>query len=116
MTFKLAYFAREEVVRPHPRAHALDAAKRNITVLCDEPLLRETGVADNEISTLLATISRTEMMTGGNRAALRARRRARFFKPAIGYRNAATSVQRDYCLTITVSAEEGRNTCLILSI
>ena len=85
MTLKLAYCAREVVVSPHSRAHAFYAAKRNLTVLCDEPLLRETGVADNKISTLLATIPRTEMMTGGNRAALWARRRARFFKPATGY-------------------------------
>ena len=82
---KLAYLAREVVVSPHPRAHALYADKRNLTLLCDEAFLRETGVADDVISTLLAAIPRTEIMTAGNRDALWAKRRQLFFKPAAGY-------------------------------
>ena len=82
---KLAYLAREVVVSPHPRAHALYADKRNLTLLCDEAFLRETGVADDAISTLLAAIPRTEIMTAGNRDALWAKRRQLFFKPAAGY-------------------------------
>ena len=82
---KLAYLAGEVVVSPHPRAHALYADKRNLTLLCDEAFLRETGVADEVISTLLAAIPRTEIMTVGNRDALWAQRRALFFKPAAGY-------------------------------
>lgn len=82
---KLAYLAGEAVVSPHPRAHALYADKRNLTLLCDEAFLRETGVADDAIATLLTAIPRTEIMTAGNREALWAKRRELFFKPAAGY-------------------------------
>ena len=82
---KLAYLAREVVVSPHPRAHALCADKRNLALLCDEAFLRETGVADDVASTLLAAIPRTEIVTSGNRDALWAKRRQHFFKPAAGY-------------------------------
>ncbi len=82
---KLAYLAREVVVSPHPRAHALYADKRNLSLLCGEAFLRETGSADDAISTLLAGIPRTEIMTAENREALWAKRRELFFKPAAGY-------------------------------
>ena len=82
---KLAYLAREVVVSPHPRAHALYADKRNLTLLCDEAFLRDTGVADDTISTLLAAIPRTEIVTAGNRNELWEKRRELFFKPAAGY-------------------------------
>ena len=82
---KLAYLAGEVVVSPHPRAHALYADKRNLTLLCDEAFLRESGIADNAVSTLLAATPRTEIMTAGNRDALWAKRRDLFFKPAAGY-------------------------------
>ena len=73
------------MVSPHPRAHALYADKRNLTLLCNEVFLRETGIADDAVSTLLAAIPRTEIMTAGNRDALWAQRRTLFFKPAAGY-------------------------------
>ena len=82
---RLAYLAREVVVSPHPRAHALYADKRNLTLLCDEAFLRETGVADEVVATLLAAIPRTGIMTAENRDALWAQRRELFFKPAAGY-------------------------------
>ncbi len=82
---RLAYLAGEVVVSPHPRAHALYADKRNLTLLCDEAFLRETGVAEGAISTLLAAIPRTEIMTPANREAMWAQRRELFFKPAAGY-------------------------------
>ena len=82
---KGAYLAREVVVSPHPRAHALYADKRNLTLLCDAAFLHETGVADEVASTLLAAIPRTEIMTAANRDALWAKRRDLFFKPAAGY-------------------------------
>ncbi len=82
---KLAYLADEVVFSPHPRGHALYADKRNLTLLCDGAFLREAGVADDEIATLLAAIPRTESMTTANRDALWAWRRKLFFKPAAGY-------------------------------
>ena len=80
-----AYLAGEVVVSPHPRAHALYADKRNLTLLCDEAFLRATGISAATASTLLAGIPHTEVMTPANRDALWARRRQLFFKPAAGY-------------------------------
>ena len=82
---KLAYLGGEVVVSPHPRAHALYADKRNLTLLCDEVFLRGTGVADDAIATLLAAVPNTQIMTDANRDALWAKRRRLFFKPAAGY-------------------------------
>ena len=85
-----AYLAGEVVVSPHPRAHALYADKRSLTVLCDEAFLRATGVSAAAASALPAGIPRTEVMTPSNRAALWATRRQLFFKPAAGYGSKAT--------------------------
>jgi hypothetical protein len=79
---KLAYLAREVVVSPHPRAHALYADKRNLTLLCNEAFLGKTGIADEVISMLLTAIPRTSIMTPGIREALWSQRREHFFKPA----------------------------------
>ena len=87
---KSAYLACEVVVSPHPRAHALYADKRNLTLLCDEAFLRTAGVPDDVIATLLAGIPHTEMVAAGNRHALWANRRRLFFKPAAGYGSKAT--------------------------
>ena len=80
-----AYLAGETVVSPHPRAHLLYADKRNLSLLCDEAFLRQTGVDDDVIATLLAAVPFTELMTPANRDSLWARRRQVFFKPATGY-------------------------------
>jgi hypothetical protein len=82
---KSAYLANEVVVSPHPRAHALYADKRNLSLLCDEAFLRTTGVADDLIAILLAGIPRTELITTENRDTMWANRRRLFFKPAGGY-------------------------------
>lgn len=82
---RLAYLAREVVVSPHPRAHALYADKRNLTLLCDERFLRGAGVADEAISTLVARVPHTESVTAENMDRLWAKRRTLFFKPAAGY-------------------------------
>jgi len=87
---KSAYLAGEVLVSPHPRAHALYADKRNLTLLCDAEFLRATGVADDRITTLLSGIPRTEVMTGENRNTMWANRRKLFFKPAAGYGSKAT--------------------------
>ena len=87
---KSAYLAGEVVVSPHPRAHALYADKRNLTLLCDAEFLRATGVADELIATLLTGIPRTEVMTTENRDRMWANRRQLFFKPAAGYGSKAT--------------------------
>ena len=111
---KLAYLSREVVVSPHPRAHALYADKRNLTLLCDEAFLRETGVADDTISTLLAAIPRTEIMTAENRDALWAKRRQLFFKPAAGYGGKAA--YRGDKLTKRVWEEMAKSTYVVQAI
>lgn len=104
----LAYLGREVVISPHPRAHAIYADKRNLTLLCDEAFLRATGVADDAIATLLAAIPRTEIMTAANRDSLWARRRQLFFKPAAGYGSKAA--YRGDKLTRRVWEEMGQGT------
>ncbi len=82
---KAAYLAREVVVSPHPRAHALYADKRNLTLLCDQDALHALGVGEEMVATLTGGIPRTETVTTTNRDAMWARRRELFFKPAAGY-------------------------------
>jgi hypothetical protein len=80
-----AYLAGEVGVTPHPRAHALYADKRNLTLLCDESFLRSTGISGHAREALLASVPRTELVTAENRDSMWARRRGLFFKPAAGY-------------------------------
>jgi len=82
---RLAYLGREVALSPHPRAHALYADKRNLTLLCDGTFLHTTGVSDDVISTVLGAVPHTEVVTAGNRNAMWANRRQLFFKPAAGY-------------------------------
>ena len=82
---RLAYLGREVVVSPHPRAHALYADKRNLTLLCDRAFLHTTGASDDVIATLLAAVPGTEIVTAENRNGMWTNRRRLFFKPAAGY-------------------------------
>jgi hypothetical protein len=80
-----AYLAGAVVVSPHPHAHMLYADKRNLTLLCDEKFLGQTGLDAETISVLLAGIPNTEIMSEQNREDLWTKRRQLFFKPAGGY-------------------------------
>ncbi|TNY29762.1 hypothetical protein [Thermomonas haemolytica] len=80
-----AYLAGSVALTPHPRAHALFADKRNLTVLGDPALLEGFGV-DVDSTTLLAqVIPPTFEVVPGNRDALWAARNSYFFKPAAGF-------------------------------
>lgn len=80
-----AYLAGSVALTPHPRAHALFADKRNLTVLGDPDLLEGFGV-DADSTTLLAqVIPPTFEVVPGNRDALWAARNSYFFKPAAGF-------------------------------
>ncbi|WP_246455122.1 hypothetical protein [Thermomonas brevis] len=80
-----AYLAGSVALTPHPRAHALFADKRNLTVLGDPALLEGFGV-DADSTTLLAqVIPPTFEVVPGNRDALWAARNSYFFKPAAGF-------------------------------
>jgi len=82
---RLAYLRREVAISPHPRAHAIYADKRNLSLLCDDGFLREAGIDEERIATLVAAIPHTEIVMPANRDPLWAKRRELFFKPAGGY-------------------------------
>lgn len=79
-----AYAAGAVVVTPNPHVHALFADKRNLTLLSDPAQLGRWGLPAPMLEDL-AGVPRTEMLTPANAAALWARRKQLFFKPAAGY-------------------------------
>jgi len=80
-----AYLARAAVVTPHPRAHAIHADKRNLSLLTDPSRLRSWGVGESTLETLLRGVARTEMVSASDSDRLWAARRDLFFKPATGF-------------------------------
>ncbi len=80
-----AYLEGEIVLTPHPRAHALHADKRNLTLLSDPERLRAFGASETDVAVLGVGVPRTELVTLQNRDALWANRRRLFFKPAAGF-------------------------------
>ena len=80
-----AHERRLAVITPHPRAHALYADKRNLTLLSDPDALRRWGADESTINTLQAAVPHTVRVTPGTADALWACRRELFFKPAAGY-------------------------------
>ena len=80
-----AYFAAAVVVTPHPRAHALYADKRNLTLLTDEAALIELGVDAKTRAVLLVGIAHTVLVNPYDADALWVARKQLFFKPAKGY-------------------------------
>lgn len=82
---RAAHLTGATVVTPHPRAHALYADKRNLTLLTDTERLRRWGVDPSVSETLRNGIAPTEMVTPEAAERLWAMRRKLFFKPAAGY-------------------------------
>jgi hypothetical protein len=82
---RAAYASGVAVVTPHPRAYALYADKRNLTLLSSEERLRDFGVDAPVIGTLTSGIPATERVTARNADDLWARRRDLFFKPGTSY-------------------------------
>ena len=82
---RAAYLAGAIVLTPHPRAHALYADKRNLTLLCDPAFVRQCGVSEVVINVLQQAVPQTVLVTAENRERLWSRRRELFFKPATGY-------------------------------
>jgi hypothetical protein len=85
-----AYLAGDVVVSPHPRAHAIYADKRNLSLLCDSEFLHMTGIPEASINLLLTSVPKTELVTPENRDLLWKSRRRLFFKPAAGYGSKAS--------------------------
>ncbi|MDD1624451.1 MAG: hypothetical protein LUO94_06760 [Methylococcaceae bacterium] len=80
-----AYLAKAVVVTPHPRAHALYADKRNLTLLTDEAALIDIGVEAKTRAILLTGIAHTVSVDPDDAEILWAARKHLFFKPAKGY-------------------------------
>jgi hypothetical protein len=80
-----AYLQKLVVVTPHPRAHALYADKRNLSLLTDAEILSDWNVSPEVIATLIDGIAATHMVDGAHADALWRERRQLFFKPAGGY-------------------------------
>lgn len=87
---RAAYETGAVVLTPHPRAHALYADKRNLTVLSDAARLAELGVPQPLVDRLLAGVPRTVEVTPERAGALWAARRGLFFKPFAGFGSRAT--------------------------
>jgi hypothetical protein len=80
-----AYLANNVVITPHPRAHALYADKRNLTVLSNATILESFGVDEKIRDILLNGIAPTISVEAQNAECLWAGRKQLFFKPAKGY-------------------------------
>ncbi len=80
-----AYLAKAVVLSPHPRAHALYADKRNLTLLTDEAALMAIGVDAKTRAILLNGIAHTVTVNPDQAETLWAGRKHLFFKPAKGY-------------------------------
>jgi hypothetical protein len=80
-----AYVGGNVVVTPNPRAHALFADKRNLTVLSDTDSLKHWGLAENHLDVLRASVPPTVIVSPDNVDALWRDRRNLFFKPARGH-------------------------------
>ncbi len=87
---RAAYLARGVVLSPHPRAHALYADKRNLSVLGSEAFLRASGASQASIQALLAAVPSTRLLTPENRDWMWANRNRHFFKPAAGFGSKAS--------------------------
>lgn len=82
---KSAYLDGAVVVTPNPRAHALFADKRNLTLLSDPEQFRLFGVGPEEVQVLATGVPRTITVTPGNADELWTKRKRLFFKPAGGH-------------------------------
>lgn len=85
-----AYLAGDVVMTPHPRAHALYADKRNLTLLRDAEFLGHAGLDQEAAALLGSAVPHTALLTPDNRDALWQERRHLFFKPADGYGSKAS--------------------------
>lgn len=88
-TLARAYEAGLAVITPHPRAHALYADKRNLTLLSDAGALAPLGADAESIATLTRCIPATREVAGDADEWWRDRRNW-FFKPRSGFGSRGT--------------------------
>ncbi|ABM39766.1 hypothetical protein [Polaromonas naphthalenivorans] len=84
-TLREAYLTNAMVLTPHPRAHALYADKRNLTLLSDATRLQALGVPQATQDVLLAGIPHTQIVDPQQAERLWRDRRRLFFKPFAGF-------------------------------
>lgn len=82
---KEAWLTDAAVITPHPRAHALRADKRVLTLLSDESFLESIGVSERDRGILSAGIPRTRLVGQGQGQDWWPDRKGWFFKPASGF-------------------------------
>ena len=87
---RLAYLAGAVALSPHPRAHALWADKRNLTLLGDRTFLARAGLPPDRQALIAEMVPRTVLVSADNREQLWATRREWFFKPAGGFGSRAS--------------------------
>jgi hypothetical protein len=85
-----AYLAGAIALSPHPRAHALWADKRNLSLLCQPEFLARTGLPSDQQALLARVVPPTVLVTADNREQLWTTRRQWFFKPAAGFGSRAS--------------------------
>ena len=76
---------RNSTFTPNPRAHALFADKRNLTLLSDPARLRSLSLEEPHINALRDAVPETVLVTPENATRLWRDRKQFFFKPATGY-------------------------------
>lgn len=81
---RAAYLDGAVAVTPNPRAHAVFADKRNLSLLADEALLESWGVDRRHIQSLSRSLD-AALVTRANAQRLWDARRSLVFKPATGY-------------------------------
>ena len=84
-SLRAAYVAGNVVVTPNPRAHALFADKRNLTLLSNADGLNHWGLSQSHLDVLCASVPKTVIVSPANADALWQDRRNLFFKPARGH-------------------------------
>jgi len=89
-SLRQSYLDGTVALSPHPRAHALWADKRNLTLLCKPEFLDQTGLPRDVLKLLHEIVPPTELLTPANRERLWATRRQWFFKPASGFGSRAS--------------------------
>lgn len=82
---KAAYVGGNVVLTPNPRAHALFADKRNLTLLSDVERLKDWKLAQKHLDVLRASVPTTVIVSADKSDALWRDRRNLFFKPARGH-------------------------------
>lgn len=82
---RVAYANNAVVLTPHPRAHALYADKRNLSLFSSPERLAALGVPERAVRVLHETVPQTHVVLPTDRDAWWAKRKKYFWKPIDGF-------------------------------